>query len=118
MIVLAVEASKTLVATKELLMKTTCRFDMVTGIVLGVRCLATPLMAQKTVKINFDSAQTYKDSYGTQHTAALSGLNAESRAAIIAKAQEKFDTALGQNQLLISEGAAGDISVIMSAENY
>lgn len=81
-------------------------------------CVASSAGAPKTVKVDFDSTATYKDSYGTTHTAQQSLLLADSRAAIIAKAQEKFDASLGANQIAISEGTGGDINIIMSRERY
>jgi len=68
------------------------------------------------VKVDFDSTGGYQRSDGTNRTSSASGLSAAERQAILAKAQEKFDLALGPGQVVLSEGTGGDMNIIMSGK--
>src|SRR5438105_2533076 len=77
--------------------------------------LATSTLAGPTVvKVDFDSFATYKETDGRQYMAMPSRLLPDTRAAIIAKAQAKFDTALGAGNIMVMEGTGGNMNIIMS----
>src|SRR5262249_55695365 len=69
------------------------------------------------VKVDFNSTSDFMESDGSTRTAEPSNLSDSQKAAIIAKAQKKFDDALGPGKVVVSEGTGGDIDIIVSGEN-
>ncbi|MBX9579804.1 MAG: hypothetical protein K2X87_05800 [Gemmataceae bacterium] len=89
-----------------------CAAAVLWGLAAGGHAHAQP----KTVKVDFDSTAAYRLNTGERRTAVPSLLLAETRAAILARAQAKFDAALGAGVVTLSEGRSGDIDIIMSGE--
>lgn len=67
------------------------------------------------VKVNFDSTSGGLDhSNGNSYQTKPANLTPAEKAAILAKAQQKFDEALGPGQVVLSEGTGGDIDMVMN----
>lgn len=71
-------------------------------------------LAQKTIKIDFESTDKHVESDNVEGTAAKSGLSAEQRTKVIAQIQKQYDDAVGAGKVAVSEGKGGDINIIVN----
>ncbi|MCE9592411.1 MAG: PEP-CTERM sorting domain-containing protein [Planctomycetes bacterium] len=84
-------------------------------VVVFALCLSPALAVPPLqVKVDFNSNANFKTSDGTQRFATPANLTPAQKAAIIAKAQAKFDDLLGPGQVVVSEGTGGDMQMIVS----
>lgn len=86
--------------------------------VLGWFCVS-PVLARPPVqvKVNFDAGGSTQHSNGKYYNNAPSELTPAEKAATLAKAQQKFDEALGPGQVVLSEGTGGDIDMVMNGNS-
>jgi hypothetical protein len=84
------------------------------AMILILAIVPVPAHAQKTIMINFDSNAAFEESDHVKGTATPSILNAAQRKAVIAKVQKEYDDAIGAGNVKVSEGAGGDVNVIVN----
>lgn len=79
----------------------------------------TPAQARPPVqvKVNFNATGYNAHSNGQSYATSPAALTASEKAAILAKAQQKFDEALGPGQVVLSEGTGGDIDMVMNGNS-
>ena len=82
-------------------------------LLISVFLLPQLALAQKTVKVNFDSTAKFTESDDVEGTAVASGLAAADKAKVIMKMQKKYDDALGAGMVMVMEGSGGDVDLII-----
>lgn len=83
---------------------------------VALLAFATAAHAQKTITVNFDSEDAFKESSGAEGKAKKSTMTKEQRAAAIAVAQKEYDDAVGKGVVTVKEGTGGDVEMTVSGD--
>jgi hypothetical protein len=84
---------------------------------LGAPILAATahaLVTGKSIKLDFSSTASFTESDNIAGTATPSGFSAADKATIIALVQQRFDKASSTGVYKVSEGAGGDVNIIIN----